>query len=56
MTLFFPDVNVWIALSVADHVWTVEELCALMPEPIVAKSTKDKELLRKALGESPEGQ
>jgi IS1 family transposase len=38
--------------GLADHVWTVEELCALLPEPTVAKSTKDRDLLRKALGES----
>ena len=38
--------------GLADHVWTVEELCALLPKPTVAKSTKDSELLKKALGES----
>ncbi|MGB8030389.1 MAG: IS1 family transposase [Terracidiphilus sp.] len=38
--------------GLADHVWTIEELCSLLPEPTVAKSTKDSELLRKALGES----
>jgi hypothetical protein len=37
--------------GLADHVWTVEELCALLPKPTVAKSTKDRDLLRKALGE-----
>jgi IS1 family transposase len=37
--------------GLADHVWSVEELCALLPEPTVTKSTKDRDLLRKALGE-----
>jgi hypothetical protein len=37
--------------GLTNHVWTVEELCALLPEPKAAKSTKDLELLRKALGE-----
>ena len=38
--------------GLADHVWTVEELCELLPEPTMAKYTKDRDLLRKALGES----
>jgi IS1 family transposase len=38
--------------GLADHVWTVEELCMLLLKPTVSKSTKDRELLRKALGES----
>jgi len=38
--------------ELTDHVWTVEELVALLPEPTVAKSTKDRDLLRKALGET----
>lgn len=38
--------------GLADHVWTIEELVALMPKPTVAKSTIDRDLLRKALGES----
>jgi IS1 family transposase len=37
--------------GLADHVWTVEELVALLPEPTVAKSKRDRDLLRKALGE-----
>jgi hypothetical protein len=36
--------------ALADHVWTVEELVALLPEQTVAKSTKDRDLLRKGLG------
>ncbi len=40
-----------IEAELADHIWTVEELTALLPEPTVAKSTKDRDLLRKALGE-----
>ena len=39
-------------VGLAGHVWTVEELITLLPEPTVAKSTKDRELLRKALEEA----
>ena len=38
--------------KLTDHVWTVEELVALLPKPTVSKSTKDRDLLRKALGEA----
>jgi len=38
--------------GIADHVWTVEELCALLPKPIVRPTTIDRDLLRRALGES----
>jgi hypothetical protein len=38
--------------GLADHVWTVEDLCALLPKPIVRPSTIDRDLLRKALGEA----
>jgi hypothetical protein len=38
--------------GIADHVWSVEELIALLPEPVVKPSTKDRDMLRKALGES----
>jgi hypothetical protein len=36
----------------ANHVWTLEELVAMLPESPVKKSTKDRDLLWKALGES----
>jgi hypothetical protein len=35
--------------GLTDHVWTIEELCNLLPEPKAAKSTIEKELLLKAL-------
>ncbi|HYH00449.1 MAG TPA: IS1 family transposase [Terriglobales bacterium] len=37
--------------GLTDHVWTIEELCSLMPEPNVAKSTIEHDLICKALGE-----
>jgi len=36
--------------GITDHVWTIEELCALIPEKIAAKSTADRDMLLKALG------
>ena len=38
--------------GLTDHVWSLEELVALMPKPVVKASTKDNDMLRKALGES----
>ena len=38
--------------KIADHVWAVEELIALLPEPVVKPSTKDRDLLLRALRES----
>jgi hypothetical protein len=35
--------------GLTDHVWTIEELCNLLPEPIAAKSTIEHEMLVKAL-------
>jgi hypothetical protein len=35
---------------IADHVWTVEELIALIPKPVVRPTTKDHELFLRALG------
>ena len=40
--------------GIADHVWDVEELCALLPKPVVAVSTIEKQLVLKALGEQTE--
>jgi IS1 family transposase len=34
---------------ITDHVWSVEELCALLSKPIVSESTIERELLLKAL-------
>jgi hypothetical protein len=38
--------------GLASHVWTVEELVALLPKPTVSASTIDRDLLRRALGET----
>ncbi len=38
--------------GIASRVWTVEELCELLPKPTVSASTIDRDLLRKALGET----
>jgi hypothetical protein len=37
--------------GIANHVWTVEELIALVPKPTVSASTIDRDLFRRALGE-----
>lgn len=37
--------------GLADRLWTVEELVALLPETTLAKSTKDRDVLREDLGE-----
>jgi hypothetical protein len=38
--------------KLTDHVWSVEDLIAILPKPVVRPSTIDRELLRRALGES----
>lgn len=35
--------------GLTDHVWSVEELCALLPKPVVKASTIEKDLVTKAL-------
>ena len=47
-----PPVTPAMQAGLTDHVWTIEELCNLLPEPIAAKSTIDNELLLKALSEA----
>jgi IS1 family transposase len=37
--------------GLTDHVWTLEELCALLPKPVVKASLIEKNLVAKALGE-----
>jgi len=32
-----------------DHVWSLEELCALLPKPVVKASSIEKNLVLKAL-------
>jgi len=38
--------------GISDHVWSIEELCALLPKPVVRASTIERDLLAKALGEN----
>ena len=38
--------------GISDHVWTIEELCGLIPEPASAAKLIDKGLILKALGET----
>src|SRR6266481_4392140 len=38
--------------GLADHVWSLEELCALMPKPVVKASQIEKNMLLKAMGKS----
>ena len=38
--------------GVSDHVWSIEELCALLPEIASAAKRIDKGLILKALGEN----
>jgi hypothetical protein len=35
----------------ANHIWTVDELIALLPKPVARPTTKDRELLLRELGE-----
>jgi IS1 family transposase len=42
--------------GLTDHVWTVEELCSLLPKPIVSASRIERDALLKALGEHAERQ
>ena len=37
--------------GIANHIWTVEDLIALTPKPVARPTTKDRELLLRALGE-----
>jgi len=39
--------------GLTDHVWSLEELCALMPKPIVKTSAIEKNVLLKALKGQP---
>ena len=38
--------------GLTDHVWSIEELCAMIPKPERAMKKVDAAILRKALGES----
>ena len=37
--------------GLSNHIWTIEELVALLPKPVASASTIDRDLLRRALGE-----
>jgi len=37
--------------GISDHVWTIEQLCGLLPETAPAATRIDKGLILKALGE-----
>jgi hypothetical protein len=37
--------------GLSNHVWTIEELCGLLPQPISATREMEKNLVLKALGE-----
>jgi IS1 family transposase len=37
--------------GISNHVWTIEELCGLLPQPISSTREAEKNLVRKALGE-----
>jgi hypothetical protein len=41
-----------IEAGISDHVWTIEELCGLIPEPASAAERIDKGLILKALRET----
>lgn len=38
--------------GITDHVWSLEELCALLPKPTVSSSRIEKDVLLKALSTS----
>ena len=40
-----------MAASISNHVWTIDELCGLLPEMASATKRTDKGLILKALGE-----
>jgi len=40
--------------GLTDHIWSLEELCALIPKPVVSASRIEREALLKALGEHAE--
>src|SRR5438093_8996455 len=41
--------------GITDHVWSLEEICALLPKPVVKHSAIERDLVRKALGERVTG-
>lgn len=45
-----------IEAGISDHLWTVEELCAMLPEPVSKSRRIEKEMVQKALERSSTGQ
>jgi IS1 family transposase len=39
--------------GIADHVWSIEELCALLPQPVSSARAAERDLVLLALGEKP---
>ena len=37
--------------GITDHVWSLKEVCALLPKPTISASKIDRELILKALGD-----
>ena len=37
--------------GITNHVWSLDELCALLPKPVVRASEIERSLIQKALGE-----
>jgi len=42
-----------IEAGLADHVWSIEEMCALLPKTVSTADSAGKTLILKALGERP---
>lgn len=42
--------------GISDHIWSIEEICALLPVKTVFTAKKENALVLKALGQHPTGQ
>jgi hypothetical protein len=42
--------------GISDHVWSLEEMCALLPKAANSATKADKKLILKALGEDASGE
>ena len=36
--------------GLSDHIWSLKELCAIMPTPSISKGSSDRRLISRALG------
>jgi hypothetical protein len=43
-----------VECGLSDHEWSIEELCGLLPKPIVSESTMERKMILRALGEQPQ--